>query len=45
MAFAHKDIDSLNISLLTKYLIGWEHKSPEDMKGLIGGKKQKFLDY
>jgi len=21
------------------------NKSPEDMKGLIGGKKQKFLDY
>ncbi len=45
MAFTHKDIDSLNISSLTKYLIGWEHKFPEDMKGLIGGKKQKFLEY
>ena len=45
MAFAHKDIDSLNISDLTKYLIGWENKLSEDSKRIIASKRQKFLEY
>jgi len=45
MAFAHKDIDSLNISDLTKYLIGWENKLSEESKRMIASKRQKFLEY
>ena len=45
MAFAHKDIDSLNISDLTNYLIGWDNKLSDDAKKIIASKRQKFLEY
>lgn len=35
MAFAHRDINSLNISGFTKYMIGWEKELPDEYQRLI----------
>lgn len=45
MAFAYRDIDSLGISPLSKYLIGWDNILDENAKGLITRKGQKLLEY
>ena len=35
MAFAYRNIDSLGISSLSKYLIGWDNKLDKNARGLI----------
>ncbi|RYE37292.1 MAG: hypothetical protein EOP48_28975 [Sphingobacteriales bacterium] len=37
MAFAHRQIDSLDISPLTKYLIGWQNELDEKTRQLVLG--------
>ena len=38
MAFAYRDLDSLNISSFTKYLIGWDNELDESVRKKILGK-------
>jgi len=38
MAFAHRPLDSLNISPLTKYLIGWDNELDEGIRQKVLGK-------
>jgi len=45
MAFAYKNIDSLNLSSLSNYLIGWDNVLNDDVKSLIARKHQKLLEY
>lgn len=45
MAFAYRDIDSLTISPLTKYLIGWDNKIDQNAKNYFFGRRFKFLEY
>ena len=45
MAFTHKNIDSLSISPLTKYLIGWESKLEKKDLKMIGKRSLKLLEY
>jgi len=45
MAFAHRNIDSLGISPLSKYLLGWDNKLDKNARGLITRKRQKLLEY
>ncbi|HLP12685.1 MAG TPA: hypothetical protein VK177_12185 [Flavobacteriales bacterium] len=45
MAFAYRSIDSLNVSPLTKYLIGWDNELDKKYKDLLFGKKLKVAKY
>ena len=46
MAFAHKkNIDSLNISALTKYLIGWDNHIDKEQSKVLVGRRWKLLEY
>lgn len=45
MAFAHRDIDSLNISPLTKYLIGWDNKLEDGEGKMFIKRRWKLLEY
>jgi hypothetical protein len=46
MAFAHRSIDSLQISSFTKYLIGWDNKLNEtDSKIFIPRKRRHLTSY
>lgn len=45
MAFAYRDIDSLTISPLTKYLIGWDNKIDQNAKNYFFGRRFRFLEY
>ena len=45
MAFAHRRLDSLEISPFTKYLIGWDNELDEHYKEMILGKKIKIAKY
>ena len=45
MAFAHRDINSLQISEFTKYLIGWKKELPEEYQRLILNKGYFTLKY
>lgn len=45
MAFAYRDIDSLHISPLTKYLIGWSDKLENGDGKFFLGHRWKFLEY
>lgn len=45
MAFAHRNIDSLEISPLTNYLIGWSNELDPHYKQMIFGKKLKLAKY
>lgn len=45
MAFAHRDIDSLNLSPLTKYLIGWDNKLAEGSNRTLIKRRWKLLEY
>ena len=44
MAFSYRNIDSLVISPLTKYLIGWDNELDEKYRNMMG-KKIKMLKY
>ncbi len=45
MAFAYRNIDSLNISPFTKYLIGWENELDDKSRKLLLGRKVKVVKY
>lgn len=45
MAFAYKDIDSLSISPLTKYLIGWDKKLQNGEGSMFIKRRWKLLEY
>lgn len=45
MAFAFRDLDSLQISPLTEYLIGWRPELDERYVRMITGKKIKVVKY
>lgn len=45
MAFTHRDIDSLKISPLTKYLIGWEPKLDSKEGKMFVKRRWKLLEY
>lgn len=45
MAFAYRQLDSLNISPFTKYLIGWENELDEKTRQSVLGKKLKVAKY
>jgi len=45
MAFAYRDIDSLNISNFTKYLIGWDNTMDEETRKKILGKNIYPIKY
>jgi hypothetical protein len=45
MAFAYRDIDSLDISQFTRYSIGWEKQLDKRYSNLILGSKLKPLKY
>lgn len=45
MAFAYRNIDSLEISQFTKYTIGWENQLEKKYSDLILGKKLKSIKY
>ncbi len=45
MAFAYRNIDSLNISPFTQYLIGWKNELDEPSRALFFGKKMNALKY
>lgn len=45
MAFAYRDIDSLEISQFTKYAIGWEKQLDKRYSDLILGKRLKPIKY
>jgi hypothetical protein len=45
MAFAYRNIDSLEIGKFTKYAIGWEKKLDKKYSDLILGKQLKPLQY
>lgn len=45
MAFAHRDLDTLNISPLSKYLIGWDDKLEKGEGKMFIKKRWKLLEY
>lgn len=45
MAFTHRKIDSLEVSSMTKYLIGWQNDLDVKSRRLLLGKKMKVLKY
>ena len=45
MAFAHRDINSLQLSGFTKYLIGWEKELPQEYHKLLFGKGYFAVKY
>ncbi len=45
MAFAYKDLNTLNISPLTKYTIGWTNNLEDKYNQMLLGKKFKVLKY
>jgi hypothetical protein len=45
MAFPYRSLDSLEISPLTKYLLGWDNQLDEHYKQMIFGKKIKIAKY
>ena len=45
MAFTHRDIDSLDISPISKYLIGWDNKLDKDDRVVFIKKRWKLLEY
>lgn len=45
MAFTHKDIDSLTVSALTKYLIGWDDKLDKGEGTMFIKRRWKLLEY
>ncbi len=45
MAFAYRDLDSLSISPLTEYLIGWDNSLDEEYVKMITNKKIKVAKY
>lgn len=45
MAFAYRKIDSLDVSSVTKYLIGWDNELDENASRMLFGKNIKFLKY
>lgn len=45
MAFAYRNIDSLEISDLTKYLIGWQNSLNEDLSNKIFGRHTELIRY
>jgi len=45
MAFTYRDLDSLEISPFTKYLIGWENKLDEKYERMFLGKNIHVLKY
>lgn len=45
MAFTRRPIEKLNLSTLTKYLIGWVPELSEEEKSRAFGKKQKIYKY
>lgn len=45
MAFAYRNIDSLEISQFTKYTIGWENQLDKKYSDIILGKKLKPIKY
>lgn len=45
MAFTHRDIDSLSLSPLTKYLIGWYNELDEDEGRFFIKRRWKLLKY
>lgn len=45
MAFAYRNIDSLNISQFTRYTIGWDNALEPKYSELILGKKLKPVKY
>ncbi len=45
MAFTHKRIDSLNLSPLTKYLIGWHNKLEKGAGNMFFRRRWKLLEY
>ena len=45
MAFAYRDIDKLNISPLTQYLIGWRPELDDKYKSMFFGKRKNLLKY
>ncbi|MGD1845183.1 MAG: hypothetical protein ACFB10_07290, partial [Salibacteraceae bacterium] len=45
MAFAHRNLDDLEISSLTQYLIGWQPAMKEEHQRLIAGKRYRFAKY
>ncbi|SFT81277.1 hypothetical protein SAMN05216474_2481 [Lishizhenia tianjinensis] len=45
MAFTHKNLDSLNLSPLTKYLIGWENQLDKKEGRFLVNRRRKVLEY
>lgn len=45
MAFTHKNIDSLELSPLSKYLIGWDNKLQKGEGKMFVKKRWKLLEY
>ena len=45
MSFAYRQLDSLNISPFTKYMIGWDNELDEKYKRILFGKKIKVIKY
>ena len=45
MAFAYKDIDSLNISAFTRYLLGWDKKLKPGKGKMFLRRRWKLLEY
>jgi len=45
MAFAYRGLDSLEISPITRYLIGWDRQLDDHYKQLIVGKKIRVAKY
>ena len=45
MAFAHRNINSLEISPLSKYLIGWKNELDEKSRQFLVGRKIKVAKY
>lgn len=45
MAFTYKNIDSLDVSPFTKYLIGWQNELDEKSTRMLLGKNIKVLKY
>lgn len=45
MAFAYRNIDSLEISPFTKYLIGWDNELDKKYSNMMFGKKWNLIKY